>query len=366
MLSIMRTVAIVLSAAFLLPMLAPAQLVEDLSSGRGNCCLAGTAQTLATQLLDWNQFGRYHADNEKLKAQPADPGRVVFMGDSITDGWRLEQYFPGKPYVNRGISGQTTPQMLVRMFEDVIDLKPAAVIIFAGTNDIARNTGPETIGMVEENFEAMTELAQAHGIKVILCSLTPVSDYGPTKMTVGRPPADILKLNAWLKEYAARAHSVLCRLFQCHRRRERHAERGLFAGRTAPQRQGLRVDGAGGRGGDSAGVGQVAIGAGRRTASAGKVLAGMIASEKSHAFFGSGGAPVVRRGALLGVSRSSANFPGAAYRSAGFCSIAQLTTRRNSRGTGDMSGFMNEPLVHHREWIHAVEGRGSGQHLVRG
>ena len=130
------------------------------------------------------------------------------MGDSITDGWKLSQYFPGKPYVNRGIGGQTTPQMLARFFEDVINLKPAAVAIFAGTNDIARNTGPETPEMVQENFQAMAELAKAHGIKVILCALTPISDYGPRPMTPGRPPADIIKLNAWLKSYAARTGAV--------------------------------------------------------------------------------------------------------------------------------------------------------------
>jgi lysophospholipase L1-like esterase len=200
-------------AALVIPTLASAQLVEDYNPPHANCCLASTAQTLANQLLDWNQLGRYHADNEKLKAQPADPGRVVFMGDSITDGWKLAQYFPGKPYVNRGISGQTTPQMLVRMFEDVINLKPAAIIIYAGTNDVARNTGPSTIEMVEENFQAMSELAMAHGIKVIICSITPVSDYGPRKMTDGRPPADILKLNAWLKAYAAKIHAVYCDYF---------------------------------------------------------------------------------------------------------------------------------------------------------
>jgi lysophospholipase L1-like esterase len=200
-------------AAMVVPAIASAQLVEDYNPPRANCCLAATAQTLANQLQDWNQFGRYHADNEKLKAQPVDRERVVFMGDSITDGWRLPQYFPGKPYVNRGISGQTTPQMLARMFEDVINLKPAAVIIFAGTNDVARNTGPSTVEMVEENFQAMSELAMAHDIRVILCSLTPVSDYGPRKMTDGRPPADILKLNAWLKAYAEKVHATYCDYF---------------------------------------------------------------------------------------------------------------------------------------------------------
>ncbi len=209
----MLSCRVLLATALLLPAFASAQLVEEYNPARAGCCLASTAQNLANALLDWNQLGRYHADNEKLKAQPAEPGRVVFMGDSITDGWKLSQYFPGKPYVNRGISGQTTPQMLVRWFEDVINLKPAAVLIYAGTNDIARNTGPETIEMVEENFQAMTELAQQHGIKVILCAVTPVSDYGPRKMTDGRPPSDILKLNAWLKTYAAKTHSVYADYF---------------------------------------------------------------------------------------------------------------------------------------------------------
>jgi len=187
--------------------LAPAQIVEEFNPPKSNCCLAITAQTLASQLLDWNQLGRYHAENEKLRGQP-EPGRVVFMGDSITDGWKLAQYFPGKPYVNRGIGGQTTPQMLARMFEDVINLRPAVMIVLAGTNDIARTTGPETIEMIEENLEAMNELAQFHGIRVVLCSLTPVSDYGPRKMTVERPPTDIVRLNEWIREYAGKNHAI--------------------------------------------------------------------------------------------------------------------------------------------------------------
>lgn len=186
---------------------APCQLVEQYNPPKANCCLQFAAQGLADQLQDWNQIGRYHADDERLKALAPEPRRVVFMGDSITDGWKLDQYFSGKPYVNRGISGQTTAQMLVRIYPDVVDLKPAAIIILAGTNDIARNTGPETLTMIEENFEAMTELAQAHGIKVILCLLTPISDYTEHKQTEHRPPADILKLNDWLKQYANRTHA---------------------------------------------------------------------------------------------------------------------------------------------------------------
>ncbi len=184
--------------------LASAQLVEQYNPPRAGCCLASTAQTLADQLQDWNQLGRYYADNQRLRALPADSGRVVFMGDSITDGWKLAQYFPGRPYVNRGISGQTTAQMLVRVYPDVIALKPAAMVVLAGTNDVARNTGPQTLEQITDNFQAMTELAQLHGVKVILCSVLPVSDYTQRPQTARRPPSDILKLNAWLKEYAAR------------------------------------------------------------------------------------------------------------------------------------------------------------------
>lgn len=222
-----------LAAALLAPAAVQAQLTDDFNVPPANCCLAMTAHSLAEQLQDWNQLGRYHAANQELKQRPADPRRVVFMGDSITDLWNLEEYFPGQPYVNRGIGGQTTPQMLVRMYPDVIELKPAAMVLLAGTNDIARNTGPSTPEMIEENIMAMTELAQRHGIKVLLCSITPVSDYpylaqqsgrapaptpapgrggrGPMvrqRMTVGRPPADILKLNAWMKDYAKSVNAV--------------------------------------------------------------------------------------------------------------------------------------------------------------
>lgn len=224
-------------ATFLLGFRADAQLADEFNPPRANCCLALTARGLADQLLDWNQLGRYHLANQELRKQPAEPKRVVFMGDSITDFWKLEEYFPGKPFVNRGISGQTTPQMLVRMYPDVIDLKPAAMIILAGINDVSRNTGPSTAEMIEQNVMAITELAQHHGIKVILSSLLPVSDYPfirkqtggaqflPTtaspenrlipiiKMTEGHPPGDILKLNTWMKDYAGRVNAVYADYF---------------------------------------------------------------------------------------------------------------------------------------------------------
>jgi lysophospholipase L1-like esterase len=205
--SLSAKLSFVLLAGSLLPAGARAQLVQEFSPPKADCCLQFLAQRLADQLQDWNQFGRYHEDDRRLEGQSPESGRVVFLGDSITDGWKLAQYFPGKPYVNRGISGQTTPQMLVRMFPDVISLRPAALIILAGTNDIARNTGPETAEMIEDNFRAMSELAEKHGIKVILSLLLPVSDYTPSKQTTHRPPGDILKLNDWLRNYATEIHA---------------------------------------------------------------------------------------------------------------------------------------------------------------
>lgn len=195
---------------------AAAQLAEDFTLPRpANCCLLNTAISLAEQLEDWNQLGRYHAANQALMAAPAEDGRVVYIGDSITDGWPLAESFPGKPYVNRGISGQTTAQMLVRFYPDVLALNPDAVVIFAGTNDIARNNGPQTLQMIQHNIMAMTELAQGHGVEVILAALTPISDRTtmrgrapgqqtprPRIQSTARPPEDILALNAWLKSYA--------------------------------------------------------------------------------------------------------------------------------------------------------------------
>ncbi len=152
-------------------------------------------------LLDWPNLARYHAADLSLETPLANGNRVVFYGDSITDAWDLAEYFPGKPYVNRGISGQTTPQMLVRFRQDVIDLKPKVVIILAGTNDIAGNTGPTTPEAIQENFASMAELAQANNIRVVLASVLPAYDY-PWKP--GLEPAEkIVALNAWLKDYAA-------------------------------------------------------------------------------------------------------------------------------------------------------------------
>lgn len=166
--------------------------------------------SLQQRLADWPQLSRYRDDNAKLGAPKSGERRVVFFGDSITDNWGRQQgtsFFPGKSsYVNRGISGQTTGQMLLRFRQDVLDLKPAAVLILAGTNDIAGNSGVATPQMIEDNLRSMTELAHAQHIKVILASVLPVSDY-PWRR--GLQPADKVRaLNAWMKQYAAANHAV--------------------------------------------------------------------------------------------------------------------------------------------------------------
>ena len=161
------------------------------------------------RLTDWPNLKRYAEANAKLEPPAKGEDRVVFMGDSITDSWKIAEYFPGKPYVNRGISGQTTPQMLVRFQPDVIALKPKVVVILAGTNDIAGNTGPMSLESIEANYRSMAELAKANGIKVVFASILPISDYNKNAQgqqivrSTARQPDKILALNKWLKDYAA-------------------------------------------------------------------------------------------------------------------------------------------------------------------
>lgn len=151
---------------------------------------------------DWPNLGYYREANAKLQVSAANDNRVVFMGNSITEGWIMTspEFFEGRPFIDRGISGQTTPQMLIRFRPDVIDLKPKVVVLLCGVNDIAENTGPSTLEMIEGNIASMAELAKANGIKVILCSVLPAYDF-PWKP--GLEPAEkIVTLNKWIKVYA--------------------------------------------------------------------------------------------------------------------------------------------------------------------
>jgi lysophospholipase L1-like esterase len=184
--------------------------------------LAAAVQAAArndVRLRDWADLGRYRESNRATIAPAPGESRVVFMGDSITDAWqqpRFGGFFPGKPYIDRGISGQTTPQMLLRFRPDVIALAPRVVVILAGTNDIAGNTGPMTDEQIEGNLASMAELAHAHGIKVVMSSIMPVGQYhlrpGDTgaPQTTRRPMARIKALNGWMKTYAeANGHVYL-------------------------------------------------------------------------------------------------------------------------------------------------------------
>ena len=157
---------------------------------------------------DWAFLVRYRDANSTLGDPKPGEERVVFMGNSITDAWAksFPAMFPGKPYVGRGISGQTTAQMLVRFRQDVVALKPRVVVILAGINDIAGNTGPSTQAMIADNLMSMTEIAQANGIRVVLSSVLPAYDF-PWRPGIG-PAPKVVALNAWMKCYAAQAGAV--------------------------------------------------------------------------------------------------------------------------------------------------------------
>jgi lysophospholipase L1-like esterase len=159
---------------------------------------------------DFGQLARYRAANAALVPPAAGESRVVFLGDSITDYWKLPDYFPGKPYINRGIDGQTTPEMLVRFRQDVIDLHPKVVVVLAGTNDVAGVTGPTPNEDIEANYASMADLARAHRIRMVFASVLPVHNYthDAEESFALRPRDRILALNKWLKEYCAKNRFV--------------------------------------------------------------------------------------------------------------------------------------------------------------
>jgi len=195
----------------------PAPRAASAPAGCAERAVQRQMERAAAIMADWPDLGRYREANAKLAPPAQGEARVVFMGDSITDGWDNEGlggFFPGRPYVNRGIDGQTTPQMLVRFRPDVIALRPKAVVILAGTNDIAGNTGLMPLAAVEDNLASMAELAKAHGIRVVLASVLPVDDGDrdaqgvPLTRTRCRPPGQIAELNGWLRQYASASGHV--------------------------------------------------------------------------------------------------------------------------------------------------------------
>ena len=161
-----------------------------------------------SQAQDWPNLNRFQEANSQVNPPAKSENRVVFMGNSITEGWinTRPDFFKNNPYINRGISGQTTPQMLIRFRQDVIDLQPKVVVILAGTNDIAGNTGPSTLKMIEDNLVSMAQLAQANGIKVILSSILPAYDY-PWKPGL-EPAPKIKEVNAFLKKFAKKNKGI--------------------------------------------------------------------------------------------------------------------------------------------------------------
>ena len=167
------------------------------------------ASRIAIYTDDFGQLARYREADAAL-GPAAGENRVVFLGDSITDYWKLPDYFPGKPYINRGVDGQSTPEMLVRFRQDVIDLHPKVVVMLAGTNDIAGVTGATTNEDIEANYASMAELARAHRIRMVFASVLPVHNYthDAEESFALRPRDRILALNKWLKDYCAKNRLV--------------------------------------------------------------------------------------------------------------------------------------------------------------
>src|ERR1700688_1395150 len=202
----MRYCVLICAVAFLSALIVAAQQQAAIPSTGAPGLDQYRASRIAIYADDFGELSRYRDADAKLKPLVAGENRVVFLGDSITDYWKLEDYFPGKPYINRGIDGQTTPQMLVRYRQDVIALHPKVLVVLAGTNDIAGVTGPARNEEIEANYASMAELARLHHIRVVFASLLPVHNYTPDakESFALRPRERILALNAWLKDYCAK------------------------------------------------------------------------------------------------------------------------------------------------------------------
>jgi lysophospholipase L1-like esterase len=237
-----RGVAGKILAAWFLSACALAQQADPVAAAREKLEEYRKSKT-PVWMSDFGELGRYREANGSLQAPSAGENRVVFLGDSITDGWRLEEYFPGKPYLNRGIGGQTTPQMLIRFRSDVVDLQPKVVVILAGTNDIAGNTGPMRLQDIEGNYASMAELARAHGIRVVFSSVVPINDYTPRAepFFLQRSPAKILELNRWLKDYCVKNGDVYLDYFSAMVDEKGMLKRNLAEDGLHPNQDGYKI-----------------------------------------------------------------------------------------------------------------------------
>lgn len=203
------------------------------------------ASRIAIYTDDFGELKRYR-DADAVLAPPApNENRVVFVGDSITDYWKLADSFAGKPYVvfNRGIDGQTTSQMLVRFRQDVIDLHPRVLVVLAGTNDVAGVTGPTRNEDIEANYASMAELARLHNIRVVLASLLPVNNYtdDAKESFALRPRERILALNTWLKDYCAKNGLVYLDYFSAMVDDKGMLKRGLSDEGLHPNASGYKI-----------------------------------------------------------------------------------------------------------------------------
>ena len=194
-----------------------------------------------SQAQDWANLKRYQEENSKLSAPAKNENRVVFMGNSITEGWKNNrpEFFSSRPYIGRGISGQTTPQMLIRFHQDVVALKPKVVVMLCGINDIAGNTGPSTLEMIEDNITAMTEIARANKIKVVLSSVLPAFAF-PWKP--GVEPADkVIELNKWIKAYAEKNEFIYVDYFSAMKDERNGLPKSLAEDGIHPNKAGYAI-----------------------------------------------------------------------------------------------------------------------------
>jgi lysophospholipase L1-like esterase len=193
------------------------------------------------QLADWPNLAHYRAENAALTLPKPGEQKVVFLGDSITDRWgrKVGIFFPGKPYINRGISGQTTPQMLIRFQQDVVHLHPAVVVILAGTNDIAHNTGPSNPAMVEDNLMSMVAIARQNNIRVVLASILPAAHYHWRPEINGS--ADILEINRWLKSFCEANNFVYLDYYSAMADESGAMKPGLSSDEVHPTQDGYEI-----------------------------------------------------------------------------------------------------------------------------